>query len=57
MTSNSTWYWLTKAVHGTAILDLSKGGIRYTTAITLTEKTARAIERTVERTENCEKLV
>lgn len=51
MTSNSTWYWLTKAVHGTAILDLSKGGIRYTTAITLTEKTAKAIERTVERTE------
>jgi hypothetical protein len=46
MTSNLTWYWLTKAVHGTAIIDLSEGGTRYTTAITLTEKTARAIERT-----------
>jgi hypothetical protein len=46
MSSNSTWYWLSKAVHGTAILDLSKGGIRYTTAITLTEKIARAIEKT-----------
>jgi hypothetical protein len=45
MTSNSFWCWKTKAIHGTATLDLSKGGVRYTAAITLTEKTARAIER------------
>lgn len=45
MTSNTVWCWLTQAVHGTAKLDRSKGGTRYTAAITLTEKTARAIER------------
>ncbi len=45
MSSNSIWYWLTQAIHGTAELDLSEGGIRYTAAISLTEKTARAIER------------
>ena len=45
LASNSIWCWLTKAVHGTAELDLSKGGTRYTAAITLTEKTARAIEK------------
>ena len=43
--SNTVWCWLTKAVHGTAKLDLSEGGIRYTAAITLTEKTAKAIEK------------
>lgn len=45
MSSNSIWCWLTQAVHGTSKLDLSKGGVRYTAAITLSEKTARAIER------------
>lgn len=45
MTSNSVWCWLPQAVHGTAKLDLSEGGTRYTAAITLTERTARAIER------------
>ena len=45
LASNSIWCWLTKAVHGTAKLDLSEGGTRYTAAITLTEKTARAIEK------------
>ena len=44
LASNSIWCWLTKAVHGTAKLNLSEGGTRYTAAITLTEKTARAIE-------------
>ena len=45
MGSNSIWYWLTQAIHGMANLDLSGGGIRYTAAISLTEKTARVIER------------
>jgi len=45
MSSNSIWCWLTQAVHGTSKLDLSKGGTRYTAAITLSERTARAIER------------
>lgn len=45
MSSNSMWCWLTKAVHGTARLNKSEGGTRYTAAITLTEKTARAIEK------------
>lgn len=45
MTSNSVWCWRTQAVHGTARLDLSQGGTRYTGAITLTQKTARAIEK------------
>jgi hypothetical protein len=45
MSSNSIWYWLTQAIHGTAKLDLSGGGVRYTAVISLTEKTARAIER------------
>ena len=45
LASNSIWCWITNAVHGTAKLDLSEGGTRYTAAITLTEKTARAIER------------
>jgi uncharacterized protein YlbG (UPF0298 family) len=44
LVSNSIWCWLTKAVHGTAKLDLSEGGTRYTAVITLTEKTAKAIE-------------
>jgi len=44
MTSNSIWCWLTKAVHGTARLN-TESGIRYTTAITLTEKTAISIEK------------
>ena len=43
MTSNSMWCWLTKAVHGTARLN-SNSGTRYTTAITLTERTAISIE-------------
>ena len=42
--TNSIWCWKSDAVHGTADLDLSKGGTRYTAAITLTEKTARAFE-------------
>lgn len=45
MTSNSIWCWLTQAVHDTAKLNLSKGGVRYTSAITLTEKTAKAMEK------------
>jgi hypothetical protein len=45
MTSNSIWCWQTQAVHGIAKLNLSEGGIRYISAITLTEKTARAIEK------------
>lgn len=45
MSSNSIWCWLTQAVHGTSKLNLSKGGVRYTAAITLSERTARAIER------------
>ncbi len=45
MTSNSIWCWRTQAVHGTAELNLSEGGVRYTSAITLTEKTAKAIEK------------
>ena len=45
MTSNSIWCWKTRAVHGTALLNLSKGSIQYTSAITLTEKIAKAIER------------
>jgi len=42
--TNSIWCWKSDAVHGTADLDLSKGETRYTAAITLTEKTARAFE-------------
>ena len=38
------WYWLSQAIHGTAKLDLSKGGNQFTAVITLTEKTANAIE-------------
>jgi len=49
LTSNTIWCWKTKAIHGTARLDLSKGGVRYTAAVTLTEKTARAIERTYDQ--------
>jgi len=45
LASNSIWCWRTKAVHGTAKLDLSEGGTRYTAVITLTEKTAKAIEK------------
>jgi hypothetical protein len=45
MSSNSIWCWLTQAVHGTSKLDLSEGGTRYTAAITLSERTAKAIER------------
>ncbi len=44
MTTNSLWYQKTKCVHDTATLDLN-GGTRYTSAITLTEKTAKAIEK------------
>ena len=36
---------MTKAVHGTAKLDLNEDGTRYTAAITLTEKIAKAIEK------------
>jgi len=45
MSSNSVWYWKTNAVHGTARLNLSEGGTRYTAAISLTERTAKSIER------------
>ena len=45
MTSNSIWCWLPKSVHGTAKLNLSKGGTRYTAVISLTEKTAKSIEK------------
>jgi len=52
LTSNSVWCWLTKAVHGTSKLKTSDGGTRYTAAITLTEKTARAIEKEKELNDN-----
>ena len=45
MSSNSIWYWKTNAVHGTARLNLSKEGTRYTVAISLIERTAKSIER------------
>gem|GEM_PF-4319830 len=45
MTSNSIWCWLSQSVHGTAKLNLSKGGNRYTAVISLTEKTAKSIEK------------
>jgi len=45
MASNSMWYWMSQAVHGTAKLDLSEGGNRFTAVITLTERTANAIEK------------
>jgi hypothetical protein len=45
LASNSIWCWMTKAVHGTAKLDLNEGGTHYTAAITLTEKMAKAIEK------------
>lgn len=45
MTSNSMWCWLTKAVHGTAKLKLSNDGNRYTAVVSLSETTAKAIER------------
>ena len=45
LTSNTIWCWLTKTVHDTAKLDLNESGIQYTAAITLTEKTAKAIEK------------
>ena len=44
MTSNSIWCWLTKSIHGTAKLN-DNNGDRYTAVLTLTEKTARAVER------------
>ncbi len=44
MSSNSIWYQKTNAVHGTARLNLSEGGTRYTAAISLTERTAKSIE-------------
>ena len=37
-------YWKTNAVHGTARLNLSEGGTRYTVTISLTERTAKSIE-------------
>ena len=43
MTSNALWCWKTQDVYDTAELQLN-GGTRYTAAITLTNKTARAIE-------------
>ena len=43
MTSNSLWYWRTQDIHDTTKLDLN-GGTRYTSTITLTEKTTNAIE-------------
>ena len=52
MISNSIWCWLTQAVYGTAKLNLSEGGIRYTSAITLTEKTAKAMEKEAGITKN-----
>ena len=45
MASNSIWCWLPKSVHGTTKLNLSKGGTRYTAVISLTEKTAKSIEK------------
>ncbi len=45
MSSNFIWYWKINAVHGTARLNLSEGRTRYTAAISLTERTAKSIER------------
>ncbi len=45
MSSNSIWYWKTNAVHSTARLNLSEGRTRYTVTISLTERTAKSIER------------
>ncbi len=44
MTTNTLWYWKMQCVYGTARLDLN-GSIRYTSAITLTEKTAKAMKK------------
>src|SRR3954454_5095246 len=45
MTSNSIWCWLPQAVHGTAKLNITELDNRYTAVITLTEKTAKSIEK------------
>ena len=52
MTSNSIQCLLTQAVHGTAKLNLSENGVRYTSAITLTEKTAKVMEKEAGITKN-----
>src|SRR6266511_2242837 len=45
MSFNSIWYWKTNEVHDIAKLNLSEGGTKYTVAISLTERTAKSIER------------
>ena len=45
MSSNSVWCWLPQAAHGTAKLNNTKLDNRYTAVITLTEKTAKSIEK------------
>ncbi len=45
MSSNSIWYQKTNAVYDTARLNLSEEGTRYTVTISLTERTAKSIER------------
>ena len=45
MSSNSIWCWLPQAAHGTAKLNNTELDNRYTAVITLTEKTAKSIEK------------
>ena len=44
ISSNSIWYQKTNVIYGTARLNLSEGGTRYTTTISLTERTAKSIK-------------
>ena len=48
LTSNSIWCWLPQAVHGTSKLDTELGN-RYTAVLTLSEKTATAIENRLKK--------
>jgi hypothetical protein len=45
MSSNSMWCWLPQAVHGTTDFSNTKSNNRYTAVITLTERTAKALEK------------
>jgi len=48
LTSNSIWCWLPQAVHSTSKLDTELGN-RYTAVLTLSEKTATAIENRLKK--------
>lgn len=45
MSSNSMWCWLPQAVHGTTDFSNTRSNNRYTAVITLTERTAKALEK------------